>query len=427
MNEQLLKANECRKQEKFSEAVAHYTAYLADHPLSDEWSIWGYVTCLRKTGALTLALDFIRDVYKRGNHAPMVRFAYAQCVYQQVFQETKDPDVELQRKAVKGLVELMPPDANPYSPTPRALISLCKTLMTLPNIPWSEIASWINRLDPSLLSDHPFSYSHPSGKRVQLPSAREDWYVIQVKAASALGDFQRVMDFLNAAESQSLKWTNVNRFWMDRRMAFAVGELGDRKDAVRRFKLLLNKKREWYLLVDMARFTEPSDTLPLLLEAALLPSPPEMKVRLFEQLFDLLQQQDAPADRLADHLLLTARLRLDKGWPIPDRLAERASSIGIGLDANPLPQAKEVFARLVPFWKNLLLHHQQANHLTGVVTNLLPSGGGFIAANGVSYFFPRQAAYRGITVGDQVLFIPEQGFDKKKQRPSWMAIHLKKN
>lgn len=130
-------------------------------------------------------------------------------------------------------------------------------------------------------------------------------------------------------------------------------------------------------------------------------------------------------DLAGKHILLSAKVREEKGWKIPERLSKLIEEFNIDLSSSP--SSKELLAELKNYWNSLKFSDKPK--VTGVIKKLLPNGkAGFIQGNkGKSYYF-KIKSFRGhrddLEEGIPVSFYVEKGFDHKKGKESEEAVRI---
>lgn len=425
-NSQFKEAGEHRKRKEYKAAISIYRPlWDADPEKFGEWEGWGYAFCLKGMGLYLEALEVCRKIYPRFSHSVFISNLYAQCIYYTQFKTNPLPSIEVQRKALKGMFELSPPHRE-YSLTGIAIFQFCKRLMGEPNVSWLEIEEWIKTMDPDLLSKDSFKSELPNGKRVEFASHQEEWYSILIRAKAGLGQSQELLDLIEEAQKRDIRWHYNNDIWMMRKKAFAYNELGNKEEAEKILREILTRKKDWFLYSDLGIvLTQKDKKLEAWSRAALERGKLEMKVRLFKHIADLIEDDAELQEIYKQHLLLTARIRMENGWPLPQSLEEKIKACGADLSTSD--SAEALFRSLKPFWEKHSGKGQ--NRMAGRIKFIHKNGksGMIEGEDGQLYFFGMSALSgnkKRAVPDSKVEFEPAEGFDKKRNKPSRMAVDI---
>lgn len=419
-------AGEHRKRKEFKAAISIYRPLWDEDPGKfGEWDGWGYAFCLKGMSLYLEALEVCRKIYPRFSHSAFISNLYAQCIYYTQFKTNPLPSVEVQRKALKGMVELSPPHRE-YSLTGIAIFQFCKRLMGEPNVSWSEIEEWIKTMDPDLLSKEPFKYELPNGKRMEYASHQEEWYSILIRAKAGMGQSLELLDLVDEAQKRDIQWHYNNDVWMMRKKAFAYNELGNKEKAEKILREILTRKKDWFLYADLGNvLTQRDKKLEAWSRAALERGKLEMKVRLFKQIADLIEDDAELHEIYVQHLLLIARIRMENGWPLSQSFEKKLSKKKVNLSTSD--SASVLFRSLRSFWEKHSGKGQ--NRMFGKIKFIHQNGksGMIEGRDGQLYFFGMSALggnKKRAVPESKVEFDPAEGVDKKRNRPSKMAVDI---
>lgn len=423
MTSELSQAFYYRKQKEYQKAVEIYNPIWQNGASRfTEWDGWSYAFCLKELKRYQEALEICRLLYPRFKNSEFIRNLYAQCIFYSQLKTKHLPDLPIHRKAVTAMVQLSPPNQK-YSLSGIAIFHLCKELMKFDPVPWGEIEAWLQKMDPDLLDDRPFQMNLPNGRKSELASPLEEWYSLMIRAKGGLSQPQHLLDLLGAARRRKLKWHYNNDIWFERKEAFALHRLGQKEKAENILRRIIKIKNEWYLLFDLAQIVaDKKEALQLMARAALSPGKSEMKLKLFETLYKSLSENQQYTHEANLHLYLTAAIREEKNWPVKPEISEKIQLSEI----NPIAEgsSSKVISGLTPFWKKLA-GVTAPQRREGTISNILPNKiSGFLKSGKDSFF----ANFKGVKgtpkIGAKVSFDLTDSFDKKKNKPSKMAINI---
>lgn len=422
--ETLLKqAFQLRKQQKFEEAIAIYQKlWVEQAELFDAWAGWSYAFSLNKQNRYHEALEVCRVLYPKFKQFEMLNNLYGQCIYYTVFKAKPLPQIPILQKALNAMFQLSPPN-HPYSYTALACFKMANTLMNQFQINWHEIEDWLNKIDPDLLSEESFEIIGEKGKQISLAGQKEEWYSLMIRVKGGLNKPNELLEILEAARKQNIKWHYNNDIWFARKEAFAYQQLGQREKAQKILQQITRKKRDWFLIFDLAQVTmDAQQQLKLMAEAALAPSKEAHKLKLYFKFYQLLKTEQNEIAK--QHLFLWAALRLNNKWAIP--IQEQEILQQLQFPFTTAPSIASLLQQVQPYWKNLM-QDQKVEILEGRVLNILANQkSGFIRSGTKNYYFRTGKLEGHIQVGDLVHFQLMDSFDKRKNTTSQMAIQVRK-
>lgn len=419
-------ATEFRRKKQYKAALSIYQPLWEEDPKQfNEWDGWSYAYCLKERQLFHEALEVCRQLYPRFKNSEFIANLYAQCIYYTQIGVAHPPPLSTQRKAVRGMVCLSPPHRE-YSLSGVAIFKLCKNLMDEKPVPWQEIELWLHQMDPDLLSRESFRSKLPNGKTIEYASQQEEWYSMMIRVKAGMQQPKELIELLDEAERKNIRWHYQNDVWMDRKRAFAYHQLGQSEKAERLLRQVLQRKKDWFLYADLGEvISDRNEKLKIFSRAAVESGKLFMKINLFKKIGELLADDYEEKEVYKQHLLLQARIRLENGWNMPTDLEKQLEKEQI--DLGSVNRANEVYDQLYPFWQ------KQAgtgkNRQQGEVHYLHKNGksGMIIGSDKIEYFFGMQQIKgdsNKIQPGVKVEFEITTGFDKKKNRPSNMAINI---
>ena len=431
LQELRIKATALRKHKNYSDSVNIYRAIWTDcRPLCNEWDGWGYAFCLRKLKLLDEALSVCREVYRMKKDFNCGRELYAWCIYDlEIKKDSAEIREETFIKGAEAIISLCGFDPySPYSPYVGTVFKVLDYFKSKAIYQSEEIMKWTDRVESEKLPFECYSRTDKSGKVLRISSYKEKWYLFRTEALFKLEQYKTCLDLCEEALIEIPGQHFLNSIWFKRRKALCKWHLQDREEALSELKDVLNQKKEWFIQHEIAGFYfekgQIDDALSYALDSALNYGETEFKWELF-YLLGLILKSKGNMDIAKKHILLSAKVREEKGWKIPEKLSRLIEEFNI--DTSSVPSSKELLTELKSHWTSLKFSDKPK--LTGVIKKILPNGkAGFIQGDkGKSYYF-KLKSYKGhrddLEEGVPVKFYSEKGFDHKKGKESEEAVRI---
>lgn len=416
-------ASELRKKGEYERAIVIYSELWNNQKQDfDKWSGWGYAFSLLKVKHYQESLEICRKLYPLYKDFEMLKSVYSANIYYSEFKFNSKPEVNRLRKAVNAIVELTPP-YSAYSFAPKAIFKFVKVLLAQMQINWNEIENQLLKLNPEWLDDAAFKFTDSRGKITEQASDLEQWFAGIIKAQAGLNKPEELLHYLAEARNRNIKWHYSNDLWFKRKEAYAYLQLGDREKAERILREILLVKKDWFIRFDLALTVEDEKKkFNLLCRAALEKGKPEMKLKLFEAISTYLKDNSREEALVNDHLLLPLIIRKEKGWTVNLELLNNL--INQSIYQSKLPQSSDLLKKLKPFWEENS-GRKQKQIWKGQISRILPNGAaGFIKAKEGYYYFNQIKGKKEFVEGEKVGFELVDSFDKKKNKPSKMAVNI---
>ncbi len=426
-----IKATALRKHKNYLEAVNIYRAIWTDYrSLCNEWDGWGYAFCLRKLKLLDEALSVCREVYRIKKDFNCGRELYAWCIYDlEIKKDSSEIREETFLKGAEAIISLCGFDPySPYSPYVGTVFKVLDYLKSKAIYPSEEIMKWTDRVESVKLPFECYSRTDKSGKVLRISSYKEKWYLFRTEALFKLEQYKTCLDLCEEALIEIPGQHFLNAIWFKRRKALCKWHLQYREEALSELKDVLNQKKEWFIQHEIAGFYfeqgQIGDALSYALDSALNYGETEFKWELF-YLLGLILKSKGHMDIAGKHILLSAKVREEKGWKMPEKLSAMIEEFKI--DLSSAPSSKELLTELKKHWTSLKFSDKPK--FTGVIKKILPNGkAGFIQSDkGKSYYF-RVKSYKGhrddLDEGVPVSFYLEKSFDHKKGKESEEAVRI---
>lgn len=419
-------AKELRSNKQYREALPLYRQCWEAYPdQRTTWDGWGYAFCLSKEGHYQDALDICREVYKMDSTFEPIKSQYAWAIYYTEIKVDKVDNVGKFLKAAQAVIGLVE-QADQYAPYTRTVLVVAKYFKD-PYRP-ERILEWLSKLNPEILSAEGYSYKDSDGKHRENASDKEQYYALKAKALLHTQQYQTCIETCNQALGLFQTFHYDNDIWFKKHQAGALFKLGDTDKALSILKELLLQRKEWFIQREIAEIYaatgDKQQALAYAVDAALNFGDIQMKLGLYDQLARLLAEQGKP-EQAKKHIELIYQIRTEREWKIDSDMTGLISKYAI--TPETLPSSKKIFHQLKKIWETVKFENRE--QFTGKIRTLFPNGkAGFVKAEqGNSYYF-KTVSFKGkrnkLAVNQRVSFYLEDGYDRKKNRPSKTAVNI---
>ncbi|SET45640.1 hypothetical protein SAMN05660297_02451 [Natronincola peptidivorans] len=305
------------------------------------------------------------------------------------------------------------------------VFKVLKYLKNRPNFDAEKINDWLDKLNPSILSDKAYYYE-VEGKQKAKSSNKEEWYALKSKACEKLEIFSECLRVSEEALDIFPQLHHSNNIWFKRRIAISKHKLGMTEEAINILKELLKQKKDWFIYKDISEIyyslENYEESLDYALEAILKPGEDDKKINLYWNVGMIFYRLN---DQSNEEVFKTysVKLRVDNGWKTS---AEEKKYYEEHRDIIDSQLDKELRKRVMMIaekhkWKNKEKHY-------GVISKILQDHkAGFITNEKGSYYFRVtniQGKKKRDLDGKKVKFYLEKAFDKKKNRETENAVNI---
>lgn len=432
-----------------AEALNHFKAMMYDKALPlfqdlweyhrdecNEWEGWRYAVCLKNSKRYNDALNVCRDVYKLNPKFENIKGTYAWCIYYSEIALEKISSETNLFKAGEGILKLSRQEDKSVKkendfPCVYTL-SLFKILDYLNEKAIynpDAILYWTEKLNPDFLESVPFKFTDNNGKERELASQKELWFSLRSKALYETNKFEECISLSETALTSLSKFHYDNDTWFKRNIALSKEGLGNHELAIEELKALLIKKNEWFIQKEISeiykRQNKINEALGFAIDAALNFGDADKKMNLYMLLIELLKAT-GKTDEAKAHLELIYQIRYSRQWRIDAKLLNLILQYNI--DTTKLHDERELLEKLKAIWEGLKFGNQEL--LNGTIRTIISEGrAGFVDTDTrISYFFSAKA-FKGrkefMKQGQRVCFFLEDGFDRKKNQPTKIAVNIK--
>jgi len=394
------------------------------------WDGWNYARSLRKLRRTQEALEVCRAVYRLDDSLQYIRNEYGWCIYQ-LHVGLTDDQIRLAEddffRAADAIVLLCQQDT--YSPYEKTVFRVLKYLK--PQRKRTTIAKkmlvWIDKLDPDTLSTDAETYEHDT-ETEESASPREKWYMHRSSTLFELEDYEACIQTCQLALESLEKLHYGNQYWFQMRIANSHGHLGDISRAIDELANLARRKSEWFIYLDLARWSYASEALDNAFNYAVKASQahrPHDKLENKWELFLLMGQilhKQSNSERACRHVELAFQLRSESGWSIPGELATMLCELAI--ETHELPASGVLFRDLQAEWA------ENSPRLNGTILTIKEDRNfGFILGDDGNKYHFKFRDFRGsghsLKEGSSVSYQIRDGFDHKKNQPSTIAVDIR--
>ncbi len=327
-------ANQLRKAKYFTEALPLYAQLWNNFRENcNEWDGWGYAFCLLKLERYKEALEVCRDVYKINPEFSNIKNVYAWSIYYTEIKKNKIDNEPIFIKAAQAITQLSRQDDkfSPYTHTIFKVIEYFRA-KTIPNL--DKILEWTDKLKPAVLETEPYQFIDNTGKKRELASKREQYFMFR---SSALFDKGLWVECINCCEQALRLIPNFhysNDIWFKRRIALSQRKIGETEKALRLLREILQTKKEWFIQSEIAEILfeqgEHDKALQFAVNAALNFGDIDKKLNLFKLMADILKIK-GKGDLAQKHIAFIYSIRQTYKWRIPQELMEDIKSFQIDI------------------------------------------------------------------------------------------------
>lgn len=416
-----------RKEGKFKEAIPLYEKGWTEN--KDKFYGAGLIHCFRKENNYIEALRIAMQL------KPIV-------AAQSDFTWGK---IEIIWALIKGKLDKLPEDSSLES-----LLSVANEIMSLnpediaakmvvfgvmkkgkESRRWDIVSAWADKLDPAKLSTTPITLDNDR----EGWSDQARWYNFKGKALIKLNMPADVLLLLNKV---------INKFPKQKKTllhlkALAFHNLGQLSEAKQCYKdLCAVRNPDWWLVQGYAKLLidegNKQQALKLMCQAALSKGKLEAKVALFHEI-GLLLKDLGMHDAARAHLSLSALIRQNTGWPVPQIISNTLKELNIIIGDESAPKnVKEALSLCGEKWEELSGNSQEHKKPTRKPRRGLHGRISlgpqhrkfcFIIDDKKEFFFCIKSDLpEGATDGAKVNFNALPTIDRSKNRESWKSVDI---
>ena len=395
------------------------------------WDAQQYANCLKQLNRLDEAEDVCDEIYNLFKDDALISQEkaykyilriYCSVIYSKYIKTIKSSNYEF-KEILLGKLQLFVYIANGVEWENYDFISYCviaglgylnKNDNSLNYVLALEI---LDQLDVKTLSDKPYQYKDSNDKKRESASRKEDFYTLKTDLLLKSKQFDECILVCNEALEEISTFHYSNEIWLERKIALALDEMGEEEEAINRLKKLIVTSDKWFLLYEVGKLYlklgNKNNALQYMLKALCTKDPEKMKIKLIEQLGDVLSDI-GEMEYAQENYLLSIKIKKENDWVVKDSLLKKVEG-----------EREVSFKDVRRHWIQLL--YKFAGKKTGKIDRLLSGNkAGFIKAE-KSYYFQSKNFFGRVDmlkVGDIVDFSTCVSYDRKKKQETIEAIAI---
>uniref|UniRef100_A0A832CXU2 Tetratricopeptide repeat protein n=1 Tax=Ignavibacterium album TaxID=591197 RepID=A0A832CXU2_9BACT len=416
------RAQELRKQKKYSEALPLYKDLWENCEPKDKWDGWGFALCLNSLKDYKTAYKVSKRVYEID---PSFDYNKGQFAWSSYMANVKDyPDdnsTDTLENYVSEIIKITEGKEHELFRN-QAILKVMDHLSNKNS--WGRVIEWSNFINPEFLDTKPFDAVTSDGKKFRKPSDKESYYLKLSKALERLEKFQECIDICDNA----LK-SFPDEIWFKWHKGSCLRKLKQFNESIKLLEEIKKLKKDWFILKELSAAyygnKDYENAYKNFIESAVIQIRiPESQNRWELFYIGAMILYKMNNIQVADkHVALCYKLRDENQWKIPDFIQRDINTRKISLTKS----SAELFNELKDFWIR-----EQQNFLPkqiGSIKNFIQDGkAGFIKGdNGKDYYF-RVNNFLGnnssLKLNIKVQFNIQKSFDKKKNREAEEAINI---
>ncbi|GHO56045.1 cold shock domain-containing protein [Ktedonobacter robiniae] len=429
-------ATECEQAQDYAGAAEIYKQIHTNRP-SDSYAASRYIHCLRKLRKSQEAMDFGWSLSKELRANQYVHNAWAWAIYDYYFKtsENKEDDEadhikstsqdEATFKKMQNAAEYIlknSPETDTLIRT-KIVFGICREAKQRGK--WQIVYKFANQLDPAQLTKEPYQQGRMSDQ--------ERWFYSMIKALFEMGQNEGCQKLAqqgaeNYPSNKHFRWWN----------AVTKARMGHQEEALTELQNLDKQYQEWFIREDIAKICEQlqrtDDAWIWYCKAASLQGPIKGRYKMIGHMSVPLQQLGRNQEAY-EHLRLAHLLAEREGWDkakTAQELREQMELLQSGDTTQITPQTYtpqdgyQLQRKLQNLWRDEIagtLPHRQGF----IKTVNEEKQFGFIRSDTDDFHFSFRDLPRNTspTPSMQVEFDVEESYDRKKQRNSFKAIHIR--
>lgn len=134
-----------------------------------------------------------------------------------------------------------------YNPYVHTIIKVAKVLKKRNTSPY-KIINWLEKLEPSKLSDVPFGFMDKKGIEREIASSKEDYYSLMSRAYEKTIQYEKSIEVCKQGLSEVTKLHNRNHVWLKARMHYCKCMLEhENSTAIKEYKKIADKEKHWFM------------------------------------------------------------------------------------------------------------------------------------------------------------------------------------
>lgn len=417
------KAQELRKQKKYSDALPLFKELWEKSEPKDKWDGWGYAYCLNQLKDYKTAYYVSKKVYEIDNSFEYNQSQFAWASYMTNVKEyPEDASLEELEKFVSEIITVTNHKSDSLFRN-QAILKVMDHALSKTN--WQSVIEWSKSLNPDNLSTEAFKGQSKDGKNFTKPSDKESYFLKLSKALERNEQFQECVAICDKALESF-----PDEIWIKWHKGSSLRKLKKYSEAIKLLEEVKLKKKDWFIYKDLSAAYYGDSKYDKAYEnfidgsiSAIRVPVPQNRWELYYIGAMILYKLNKVADA-NKHIALVYKLREENSWGIQDFIKKVVDTHKVQLDNT----STQLLDDLKIFWSNE--KSKITPLLNGEIKNLMDGrNAGFIKSSGGNeYYFKFSSIIdRKVApaVGKKVQFNTQKSFDKKKNKESEEAINIK--
>ncbi len=297
---------------------------------------------------------------------------------------------------------------------------------------WKLVNDFCNHINPEVLSRECSTIQvkrKGQMRDMELASDIENWYAYKTKALMKLGEWQECFEKSKEALDILESFHYSNDVWFSRRVALSKKNLGNTEDTIEELKLILRKKKEWFIQKELAELYFDENDLGSAFRYATQAitnfGPLEFKVDLLFLLGKILNKKDEK-DLAFKHFSLSKLIRQSEEWKIPQKVFDELRNFeNVEISINDIGKLK---SELKKYWNSFSqvknksfsdTKRTQKGEVVRIMNDNERGKDGFLKSNNKDFYFSVSSNFHltpKVEIGTKVEFIIIPSKDEKKEQ-----------
>lgn len=416
-------ATNLRKSKQFKDAIAIYEQLWAESKEEcNEWDGWSYAFCLQHTHQYEKGIEIAKYTLEKYPQFPNTKNVYCWCLY---YVKIKPP-VKNKEEYIKNATEIiLNCIQEKFSPFTKTIFKVAKNVYGKPNFNGEKTIEWVSKLNPELLSDE-VSIS-PNQEREQA-SDKEKYYSLIINALFEKKEFEKCLQTCDFALNIFSKFHYDNDIWFKRKKAQCFLNTNQLEQSLTIYEEILKRKSDWFIMHEIAelylKMNNLDKAIKFACDAAFSSGDADKKMKLYELLANL-SIKKGEKEIAKKHIALVYTIRKEQEWNL-EKISNTITKFKV--DITNLKDARNQERELKKDWEVLMFADKELS--IGIIHSLLPNGkAGFIrTTDKKSYYFDLRnfVGRKELVIPEkEVTFFLEDGFDRKKNQPTKIAVNVK--
>lgn len=417
------KAQDLRRQKKYSEALPLYRTLWEEINTQDKWDGWGYAYCLNQLKEYNTAYQVSKKVYELDNSFEYNQGQFSWAAYMiNIKDYPTESSLEDLEKYVNEIIMVTNHRSNDLF-REQAILKVMDHALSKTN--WQSVIEWSKKVDPDKLSTKAFKGESANGKKFTKPSDKESYYLKLSKALERNEQFQECV-----ATCDKALISFPDEIWLKWHKGSSLRKLKKYSEAIKLLEEVKLKKQDWFIYRDLSAAYYGENNYDKAYEnfidgsiGAIRVPDPQNRWELYYLGAMILYKLNKVAEA-NKHIALVYKLREENGWAIQDFINKFIDNHKVQLNKT----STQLLDELKKFWSSE--KSKITPLLVGQIKNMIGEGkAGFIKGdNGIEYYFKVGSFIDKKTIpapGKKVQFSTRKSFDKKKNKESEEAINIK--